>query len=88
MIFDQYVHTDIGANGLAKYLENHGIRKIPRQNGKNPLFDVVKLLMADAERKRFMVQEMTISLWSRMIIYWWMDCMRELSQRNFGMKRR
>ena len=39
VIFDQYVHTDIGANGLAKYLENHGIRKIPRQNGKNPLFD-------------------------------------------------
>lgn len=38
-VFDQYVHTDIGANGLAKYLENHGIRKIPRQNGKNPLFD-------------------------------------------------
>ena len=38
-IFDQYVHTDIGANGIAKYLENHGIRKIPRQNGKNPLFD-------------------------------------------------
>lgn len=40
VIFDQYVHTDIGANGLAKYLENHGIHKIPRQNGKNPLFDV------------------------------------------------
>ena len=39
VIFDQYVHTDIGANGLAKYLENHGIRKIPRQNGTNPLFD-------------------------------------------------
>ena len=39
VIFDQYVHTDIGANGLAKYLENHGIHKIPRQNGKNPLFD-------------------------------------------------
>ena len=39
MIFDQYVHTDIGANGLAKYLENHGIHKIPRQNGKNSLFD-------------------------------------------------
>lgn len=39
MIFDQYVHTDMGANGLAKYLENHGIHKIPRQNGKNPLFD-------------------------------------------------
>lgn len=39
IIFDQYVNTDIGANGVAKYLENHGIRKIPRQNGKNPLFD-------------------------------------------------
>lgn len=39
VIFDQYVHTDIGANGLAKYLENHGIHKIPRQNGTNPLFD-------------------------------------------------
>ena len=39
MIFDQYVHTDSGANGIAKYLENHGIRKIERQNGKNPLFN-------------------------------------------------
>ena len=26
-------------NGIAKYLENHGIHKIVRQNGKNPLFD-------------------------------------------------
>lgn len=34
IIFDQYVHTDIGANGLAKYLANHGINKIQRQNGK------------------------------------------------------
>ena len=39
MIFDQYVHTDSGANGLAKYLATHGIHKIQRQNGKNPLFD-------------------------------------------------
>ena len=38
-IFDQYVHTDMGSTALAKYLENHGIRKIARQNGKNPLFD-------------------------------------------------
>ena len=36
VIYDQYVHTDIGANGIAKYLENHGIRKIPRQNGRIP----------------------------------------------------
>ena len=47
VIFDQYVHTDIGANGVAKYLENHGIRKIQRQNGKNPLFDahLVRLIL-------------------------------------------
>ena len=38
-IFDQYVNTDLEANGLAKYLENHGIHKIARQNGTNPLFD-------------------------------------------------
>lgn len=36
---------DFGVNlicvedGIAKYLENHGIHKIARQNGKNPLFD-------------------------------------------------
>ena len=39
VFFDQYVHTDMGANGLAKYLDQHGIHKIQRQNGKNPLFD-------------------------------------------------
>ena len=39
VIFDQYVHADTGANGLAKYLATHGIHKIQRQNGKNPLFD-------------------------------------------------
>ena len=39
VIFDQYVHTSIGANGISKYLENHGIRKIQRQNGKSPLFN-------------------------------------------------
>lgn len=38
MIFDMYANTDMGANGVAKYLENHGIRKIARQNGKYPLF--------------------------------------------------
>ena len=40
-IFDQYVNTDLGANGIAKYLENHGIHKIARQNGTNPLFDAI-----------------------------------------------
>lgn len=38
MIFDMYANTDMGANGVAKYLENHGIRKFVRQNGKYPLF--------------------------------------------------
>lgn len=39
VIFDQYVNTNTGANGIAKYLEDHGIHKIIRQNGKTPLFD-------------------------------------------------
>ena len=39
VIFEQYVNTEIGANGISNYLENHGICKIQRQNGKNPLFD-------------------------------------------------
>lgn len=40
VIFDQYVNTPVGANGVSKYLETHGIHKIARQNGKNPLFHV------------------------------------------------
>ncbi len=44
-IFEQYTTTDIGANGISKYLENHGIRKIQRQNGKNPLFDASLIRM-------------------------------------------
>jgi len=36
-IFDQYVNTDLGANGIAKYLENHGIHKIARQNGNKAI---------------------------------------------------
>ena len=44
---EQYTTTDTGANGIAKYLENHGIRKIQRQNGKNPLFDahLIRLIL-------------------------------------------
>ena len=38
IIFDQYVKTDMGANGITKYLEDHGIHKIIRQNGKNSAF--------------------------------------------------
>ena len=41
------MNTDIGSNGISKYLENHGIRKIQRKNGKNPLFDahLVRLIL-------------------------------------------
>lgn len=38
MIFEQFVHTNLGYVGVAKYLENHGIKKIPRQNGKLSYF--------------------------------------------------
>ena len=37
-IFEQYVNTDTGANGLSKYLEAHGFQKLARQNGTSPLF--------------------------------------------------
>lgn len=39
IIFDKYVHSAMGSLGLAKYLADHGIEKIPRQNGNRPLFD-------------------------------------------------
>ncbi len=47
VIYGQYTATDMGANGIAKYLENHGIHKIQRQNGKNPLFDahLIRLIL-------------------------------------------
>ena len=39
-IFEQYVNTDTGANGLSKYLETHGFQKLARQNGTSPLFNI------------------------------------------------
>lgn len=39
IIFDQYVNAEYGANGVARYLANHGINKIQRQNGHAPLFN-------------------------------------------------
>ncbi|MGN1443081.1 MAG: recombinase family protein [Acutalibacteraceae bacterium] len=33
LIFDQYVHTNMGVAGIAKYLNQHGIAKKKRQNG-------------------------------------------------------
>lgn len=37
-IFEQYLSTDTGANGLSKYLETHGFQKLTHQNGTSPLF--------------------------------------------------
>ena len=36
VIYDQYVHADIGVNGIAKYMENHGICKIPPAEWEEP----------------------------------------------------
>ena len=73
----------LGANGIAKYLENHGIHKIARQNGKNPLFDAAlirriiqnpvysgKSPMAEDGQKRFRVQGTSIGRLRKAIICW------------------
>ena len=38
LIFDKYTNTDMGSNGIAKYLAQQGIAKKERQNGNSPLF--------------------------------------------------
>ena len=38
ILFDKYANTEMGANGIAKYLQQQGIKKIERQNGKSPYF--------------------------------------------------
>lgn len=38
-IFDLYTTTNSGANGVAKYLETHGIKKHKRHNNSTPYFD-------------------------------------------------
>lgn len=38
MIYDLYVHSVMGCNKIAKYLEQQGIKKKVRQNGKNTMF--------------------------------------------------
>lgn len=32
VIFDKYIHTNLGANGIAEYLNTHGYKKKKRQN--------------------------------------------------------
>lgn len=38
LIFDRYIHTNDGINGVANYLNNHGYTKKLRQNGTIPGF--------------------------------------------------
>ncbi len=38
IIFDKYVHTNMGANAIAKYLNGHGYIKKQRQNGSLNVF--------------------------------------------------
>ncbi len=38
MIFDKYANTEMGANGIAKHLQQQGIKKKERQNGNSPYF--------------------------------------------------
>ena len=84
VIFDQYVHTDTGANGLAKYLATHGIHKIQRQNGKNHLFDAAlirrilknpvycgKIAYGRRRTERCMASGIITGWWNRTIICWW-----------------
>lgn len=39
IIFDKYANTELGCNGIAKYLAQQGINKVARQNGSNTMFD-------------------------------------------------
>ncbi len=39
LIFDKFVHTTLGANGVATWLNLNGYKKIVRHNGKTPFFN-------------------------------------------------
>lgn len=47
LIYDKFVHTTMGANGVAVWLNDHGYRKKVRQNGKLEVFTAhfVKLVL-------------------------------------------
>lgn len=47
LIYDKFVHTTMGANGVAAWLNDHGYRKKVRQNGKHEVFTAhfVKLVL-------------------------------------------
>lgn len=47
LIYDMFIHTNVGANGIAKYLSQHGYEKKQRQNGTLSTFSThfVKLVL-------------------------------------------
>lgn len=47
LIYDMFIHTNVGANGIAKYLSHHGYEKKQRQNGTLSTFSAhfVKLVL-------------------------------------------
>ncbi|MGN1117050.1 MAG: recombinase family protein, partial [Acutalibacteraceae bacterium] len=47
LIYDMFIHTNVGANGIAKYLSQHGYEKKQRQNGTLSTFSAhfVKLVL-------------------------------------------
>ncbi len=47
VIYDKFIHTNMGANGIAKYLSQHGYEKKQRQNGTLSTFSAhfVKLVL-------------------------------------------
>ena len=53
MIFDRYIHTNDGINGVANYLNNHGYTKKLRQNGTIPGFSssFIKKIIDNPDRK-------------------------------------
>ena len=96
-IFEQYVNTDTGANGLSKYLETHGFQKLARQNGTSPLFSATlirailknpstaeRLPLVAANSKRSTAPGTNIIRFHRRIICWWTACTRASYRKNCG----
>ena len=47
IIYNLYANTEMGSNGIAKYLEQQGIKKKARQNGSNTMFSahLIRLIL-------------------------------------------
>ena len=100
-IFEQYVNTDTGANGLSKYLAAHGFQKLARQNGTSPLFSATlirsilrnpvycgKIAFGRRKLEKVHGTRNEYRQVRRTTIFWSMDCMRALFPRNCGTLRR